>query len=339
VSATHPDRGHLDAETLAAWIDGGLDTASVAAAEAHLSNCDGCQALVATTMKTLPADAAAPAGVRLWRWWLAPVAAATAAVVIWVVSPQQVIAPSPHPATVATPNVVPAPQAAAPRENAPAAPETPPAPRERQQEFAGASRRDASNEVRAQRQESDPKRADAPQFAPVPPPAAAPPPVAPRPAAPPAATAAADNAALRQEKPIDRAAELGAAAAPTAQMRARQAVAVEIATPDPSRRWRIVNGEQIERTDDNGATWRVIGSVNDVQLNAGSAPSSSVAWFAGNAGVVLLTTDGATLQRLRIGEPLDIAGVSATDARIAIVSTVDGRRFRTDDGGRTWRPF
>ena len=31
--------------------------------------------------------------------------------------------------------------------------------------------------------------------------------------------------------------------------------------------------------------------------------------------------------------------LSATDARIATITTVSGRRFRTEDGGRTWRPF
>jgi photosystem II stability/assembly factor-like uncharacterized protein len=54
----------------------------------------------------------------------------------------------------------------------------------------------------------------------------------------------------------------------------------------------------------------------------------------------VLTTDaGATFTRVDLAEPLDIASVSATDARNAIVSAADGRRFRTDDGGRSWRPF
>jgi Photosynthesis system II assembly factor YCF48 len=71
-----------------------------------------------------------------------------------------------------------------------------------------------------------------------------------------------------------------------------------------------------------------------------SAPSDSVCWFVGRAGLVLLTTDaGATFTRVDLAEPLDIASVSATDDRHATVSTVDGRRFRTEDGGRTWRPF
>ena len=58
------------------------------------------------------------------------------------------------------------------------------------------------------------------------------------------------------------------------------------------------------------------------------------------ADCVLLTTDaGTTFATVSLAEPLDLASVAATDARIAMVTTVDGRRFRTDDGGRTWRPI
>ena len=64
------------------------------------------------------------------------------------------------------------------------------------------------------------------------------------------------------------------------------------------------------------------------------------AGLSGRAGLVVLTTDaGATFTRVDLAEPLDIASVSATDARNATVTTANGRRFRTDDGGRTWRPF
>ncbi len=85
----------LDPETLAAWMDGGLDAHSLALAEAHASSCARCQSLVATLVRTLPAEpAAAPAGMRLWRWWFAPVAATAAAVTLWmVVPPQPVTAP------------------------------------------------------------------------------------------------------------------------------------------------------------------------------------------------------------------------------------------------------
>ena len=76
------------------------------------------------------------------------------------------------------------------------------------------------------------------------------------------------------------------------------------------------------------------------QIVAGSAPSNSVCWFVGGAGRVLLTVNsGATFVDVSLAEPLDLASVAATDARNAMVFSVIGRRFRTDDGGRTWRPY
>ncbi|MDP3719227.1 MAG: hypothetical protein Q8T13_15810 [Acidobacteriota bacterium] len=79
----------LDAETLAAWADGGLDPASLAMAEAHASNCTRCQALLGTLAQTVPAAAVPePRTARLWRWWFAPLAATAAAVTVWMVVPQ-----------------------------------------------------------------------------------------------------------------------------------------------------------------------------------------------------------------------------------------------------------
>ncbi|HEX6163039.1 MAG TPA: YCF48-related protein, partial [Vicinamibacterales bacterium] len=80
--------------------------------------------------------------------------------------------------------------------------------------------------------------------------------------------------------------------------------------------------------------------VSNEVITAGSAPAVAVAWFVGGGGLVLVTTDaGATFSDVSLAEPLDIASVSAADARIAAIFTVSGRRFRTQDGGRTWQPF
>jgi hypothetical protein len=88
----------LDAETLAAWTDDGLDPAALAQAEAHVSSCARCQTLVAAMARTLP-EVSAHAGAHrsFWRWWLAPVAAAAAAAVLWIVVPDQrdSVAPAP----------------------------------------------------------------------------------------------------------------------------------------------------------------------------------------------------------------------------------------------------
>jgi photosystem II stability/assembly factor-like uncharacterized protein len=115
--------------------------------------------------------------------------------------------------------------------------------------------------------------------------------------------------------------------------------AIEVPSNQPSRKWRIT-GNRIERTDDGGATWTVQRQVPNEAIAAASAPAVAVAWFVGRGGLALVTTDsGVTFTDVSLAEPLDIAGVTATDARRASIFTVTGRRFRTEDGGRTWQPF
>jgi hypothetical protein len=91
----------LDAETVAAWTDGGLDAHGAAMAEAHAANCARCQALLGTLARTIPAVAPAEAdGSRLWRWWFAPLAATAAAVTVWMVVPQDRLTAPPAPSAV-----------------------------------------------------------------------------------------------------------------------------------------------------------------------------------------------------------------------------------------------
>jgi hypothetical protein len=87
----------IDAETLAAWADGGLPEAEAATVEMHLAGCDRCTAMLATFARTIPA---APATESLWkRWhlrWLVPVATAATVASLYVLIPRQ------QPAEVAT---------------------------------------------------------------------------------------------------------------------------------------------------------------------------------------------------------------------------------------------
>jgi photosystem II stability/assembly factor-like uncharacterized protein len=162
-----------------------------------------------------------------------------------------------------------------------------------------------------------------------------------------------EEAPLRQVQEqvalADAAAPPAAAAPPTAALQApqvgaleksaRAAAVIEIATLDPSLGWRIA-GDRIERSEDGGKTWRVTRQNSSDGLTAGSAPSNEVCWFVGRAGRVLRTTNGgATFTDVSLAEPLDLASVAAVDAANSMVYSVVGRRFRTDDGGRTWRPF
>ena len=325
----------LDAETLGAWTDGSLTPAAIAAAEAHVASCARCQALVGTmarstsgtsgnsgTSGTLGTSSTFP----LWKWWLAPIAAGVTAVTLWMVVPGQ-------------PNLAVAPaqreNAAKAAPNANAVPILPPAQppaavdqvgeRDR---FAAAARDDRQqNKVTEERKEEAPARqmqeraalADGAV-----------------PAAPPATAAAAPGAIAESVTVQPRAApaEIG-----SLQKSARAAAAIEIATLDPSLGWRIA-GDRLERSTDGGKTWNVMRQNSGDGITAGSAPSNSVAWFVGRAGRVLVTTDGgATFTDVSLAEPLDLASVAATDGRSAMIFSVVGRRFRTDDGGRVWRPY
>src|SRR6266851_274044 len=79
----------LDAETLAAWADGGLTASDLATVETHLSECSRCQSLVATLERTRPAS---PEREPWWPpnfgfGWLVPLTAAAAALLLWVARP------------------------------------------------------------------------------------------------------------------------------------------------------------------------------------------------------------------------------------------------------------
>jgi hypothetical protein len=142
--------------------------------------------------------------------------------------------------------------------------------------------------------------------------------------------------------PPAAAADAGArAASPLAEtiQRQRQAftpVPIEIRSPDPSIRWRIGPGGSVERTTDGGTTWASAPTGTAADLTAGSSPAPSVCWLVGRAGTVLVSTDGSTWRRVAFPEVTDLAGVLAADARTVTISTADGRRFRTADGGMTW---
>ena len=93
----------LDAETVAAWMDGGLDSQAIVMAEAHASNCARCQALLGTLARTTAAATVPePQTARLWRWWFAPLAATAAAVTVWMVVPQGQLTAPPAPTAAAS---------------------------------------------------------------------------------------------------------------------------------------------------------------------------------------------------------------------------------------------
>lgn len=81
----------LDAERLAAWSTGGLRREEAATVERHLADCADCQAMLAAFVESepVPSVAAAPFWQRWSMRWLVPVAAASAAVLVWAVATRE----------------------------------------------------------------------------------------------------------------------------------------------------------------------------------------------------------------------------------------------------------
>jgi hypothetical protein len=363
------DQKCLDAETVAAWMDGGLDAAGVAAAEAHASTCERCQALLATVTKTMPAaetgrlkaaSIGSTVGAGLWRWWLAPLAASAAAVTIWMVVPQRPMqAPMQPPAAVAPAREKAADASVKPQSQAPRAEfgdrasattsPTPPARNNSRRNVPGVLE-EAQNKLAdtagdaAQIEKEALGRKDASASA--------------ReqsgellrdkqgkreegkaitemrqarPAeAPPAAAASGVSAERMREAPA--APSLGA----TSQLR-KQVTTPTVVSPDPNSRWRVVSGGTIERSEDGGRIWIPVRVAGNEEVLTGASPGRLVCWLVGRNGLVLLATDGTNFTRLPFPEPVDLVAVVSPEPRIATVTTADGRTFRTEDAGRNWR--
>ena len=92
----------------------------------------------------------------------------------------------------------------------------------------------------------------------------------------------------------------------------------------------------MQRSTNGGARWEPVPTVTSGELLAGAAPSATVCWLVGRGGVVLVSMDGGQFRRVTFPEMTDLSAVTATDARSASVSTIDGRIFATTDAGLTW---
>ena len=297
-----PSVGCLDAETLAALADRTLTGSERATAETHAADCDRCLALLAAMAKTEP-----PAQVEVERargsWfsvrWMAPLAAAGIAIVVWALV---------HTPAERHPQIASAPS---PPVDA-VTPATPPPPAER----------DATAQARAGTAEVDQKQAhnDARQQA--------------------AAKAPGRDEERGKRENQERSAPADAPAAARdsagAMLRAVRTPTV-IASPNPNVRWRFA-GLVVERSTDAGVTWNPQATGSQAVLVAGASPAPTVCWIVGQAGTVLLTTDGVTWIRLDVPDPkADLVAITARDGVSATVTASDGRTYRTDDGGKTWR--
>ena len=351
----------VDAETLAAWADGGLPKREAAAVELHLADCERCTAMLATFVRTTPE---LPAAESLWhRWhlrWLVPMATAATVAALWVLIPDSSsrLAQTSD-STVATreletPPSAPSSVVEAPKKEAANA-GTQAAPAEQKRADAKAlaplerEQRQTRDEVR---QEPQATFAPAvPSSPPAPAPAresdladqragniqqeraAAAPPTA-APAAAPPTTAQAPSAdasraeAQRAEAPRTRA--LSAASA------RGFATLLEIVSPDRMTRWRVVGTGQVERSTNGGARWEPATLPESATLTGGSSPSPTICWLVGRTGAIYVTTDGLRFNKVPFQDRTDFVSIQAQDGRRATVVTIDGRTFRTEDQGAIW---
>jgi len=118
--------------------------------------------------------------------------------------------------------------------------------------------------------------------------------------------------------------------------RAAAAPMVQIVSPNPSNRWRLIAGGAVQHSTDGGSTWETQPAGADVTLTAGASPAPLVCWLIGPRGRVLLSRDGATWKTVSIAEPIDLVSIRATDDKSATVTALDGRTFATANGGATW---
>jgi putative zinc finger protein len=349
---------HVDAELAAAWMDRQLDPVATRSIEAHVAGCQECQILMATLARLAPADAPAPEGLAWWRrlraGWLVPATVATAAaLVIWVAVPQQRAASTPAdqlqaradrsvetPPPSAQPLPPPVPSAA--QEAAPAPAPEPQAKLSRRAAQQGPQEANELEKKEADLSAAPPSLERRERFADAASPAVAPPPAAPA-AAPTTAPPPQESITVTGESPAranarqDAASEsqrslAGAAGGAVADGRLQSALV--IAAPDGAR-WRRTEAA-LEFAPRGGAFTATTMPVAAGAINAGAAPGGTVCWLAGNGGVVLISTDGVRFTRVTAPVTANLIAIAAADARSAVVTTADGRRFRTTDRGASW---
>jgi hypothetical protein len=331
---TAPTDACLDAETAAAWADDALRGVALQRAQQHVAGCARCQAVMASLTRATFATNPATAGARsIWQHWLtwgvpfATAAAALVAIAVWL------NVPSPDSRKARTEA-----SGAANTATASASSQSPPSTTQTQtqtQTQASAPEVSSPVEQRYDRAPAGPQRRTAqparePQTQQAPKELSAP-------AAPP------ESARVPAPAPRALSAQTAAAAAgdaPAAQRLERFALdssvgTIEVPSPVPNVRWRVT-GSTVEKTVDAGSTWTTTPTGAPASILAGSAPGPLVCWLVGRGGAVLLTADGVRWSRPVFPQTIDLVAVAATDARAAVVTTADGRRFRTDDGGRSW---
>jgi photosystem II stability/assembly factor-like uncharacterized protein len=112
---------------------------------------------------------------------------------------------------------------------------------------------------------------------------------------------------------------------------------IVIGGPERRTRWLLGDAGYLEVSRDGGRTWQRISSGVGADLLTGSGPTERICWIGGRQGTLLRTSDGARFSPVASPTRDDVVRIVATDAARATITDARGRRFETDDGGRTWR--
>ena len=110
---------------------------------------------------------------------------------------------------------------------------------------------------------------------------------------------------------------------------------LRVASPSGAVEWQVLPGGRLTRTVRDGSADVMFDTGDD--LRALAAWSDTVAWAVGARGAVWRTVDGRAWTRTASPANATLVGIVVHAANRATVTTSDGQRFTTEDGGRTWQ--
>ncbi len=126
------------------------------------------------------------------------------------------------------------------------------------------------------------------------------------------------------------------AAADQLAVREVSAHPIVIASPDPTKSWRIAVSGAIEVSNDSGVTWQMQRPGIAGAMTSGFALSSKICWIVGRAGAVLRTVNGTDWKQVAAPTTLELTHVTVWSAKRAQVTAADGSSYVTKDGGKSW---
>jgi len=104
-------------------------------------------------------------------------------------------------------------------------------------------------------------------------------------------------------------------------------------------RWTISETGALQRSQDNGRTWRGVPIAPSIKFRAVTALGNQV-WVGGSGGALYHSSDaGAHWERVTVAPDLraDIVRLDFPDTQHGTLTTSDGQKWTTGDGGASWK--